>query len=204
MADCFARDNQISDEWLIRDTGAVLRHLGRHPRDWAAEEIAAGRGGAPFTPAIDVPGPYDGIGNDAEPGQSYADLLTRLMQAEFSVIPEEWDRACHLEYPGGVTAHGHAAADAFWLGLRAAFPSADFTLHHIIGREGDPMLPPRAALRWSLDGLHLGWGAFGAPTGAEVHVMGIAHAEFGPWGLRREWVLYDEAAIWKQILLQTG
>lgn len=204
IADCFAFENQISDEWLVRDNGAIIRQLGADPRDWAAAEVAAGRGGTPFSPATDVEGPYLGTGNESEPGQTYADLLTRLMQAEFSVIPEEWDRACHLEYPGGVTAHGHASADQFWLGLRSAFPSADFTLHHIIGREDDQMMPPRAAVRWSLDGLHVGWGAFGAPTGAEVHIMGIAHAEFGPWGLRREWVLYDETAVWKQILLQTG
>ena len=34
--------------------------------------------------------------------------------------------------------------------------------------------------------------------------MGMCHAEFGPWGLRREFALYDEVAIWKQILMQTG
>ena len=34
------------------------------------------------------------------------------------------------------------------------------------------MMPPRAALRWSLTGKHDGWGSFGAPTGAEVHIMG--------------------------------
>ena len=47
-------------------------------------------------------------------------------------------------------------------------------------------------------------GAFGPPTRAPVHVLGISHAEFGPYGLRREWVLYDETAIWKQIALHTG
>ena len=78
-----------------------------------------------------------------------------------------------------------------------------------IGRE-DPLMPPRAALRWSLHGKHSGWGAFGTPSGAEVYVMGMCHAEFGPFGaaggasLRREWALYDETAIWKQILLRTG
>ena len=62
-------------------------------------------------------------------------------------------------------------------------------------------MPPRAALRWSLDGNHDGGGMFGPPTGAPVHVMGLSHAEFGPWGLRREYVLIDEIAIWTQILL---
>jgi hypothetical protein len=68
----------------------------------------------------------------------------------------------------------------------------------------EPNMPPRAALRWSLTGKHDGWGTFGAPTGAEVYVMGISHAEFGPRGLRREWTLYDETAIWMQILAHQG
>jgi hypothetical protein len=66
------------------------------------------------------------------------------------------------------------------------------------------MQPPRSALRWSLTGRHDGWGSFGPPSGAEIHVMGISHAEFGPRGLKREFVLIDEAAIWKQIVLKTG
>jgi hypothetical protein len=69
------------------------------------------------------------------------------------------------------------------------------------------MMPPRAALRWSLWGRHEGWGAFGAPTGAQVYAMGISHAEFGPRGLRRgdpAFTLFDETAIWTQIALQTG
>jgi predicted ester cyclase len=203
IADCWARDGQIADEWLVRDNGAVLRQLGHDPRDWVAARLAAGTAGTPFTPASDVAGPYGGSGNDHELGEVYADLLTRIMTAEFSVIAEEWDRACHLEYPGGLTAHGPAAADRFWMGLRSSFPSARFDVHHMIGRE-DALMPPRAALRFSLTGRHDGWGAFGAPTGAEVHVMGIAHAEFGPWGLRREWALYDETAIWTQILTGAG
>ena len=89
------------------------------------------------------------------------------------------------------------------MGLRSAFPSATFTLHHSIGIEA-PLMPPRAALRWSLDGRHDGWGLFGAPSGAEVHVMGMSHAELGPGGVRREWTLIDEAAVWMQVLRATG
>ena len=42
------------------------------------------------------------------------------------------------------------------------------------------MMPPRAAIRWSLSGKHEGAGRFGTPSGADVYVMGISHAEFGP------------------------
>ncbi len=206
IADCHAIANKIDDEWLIRDQGAVVRQLGWDPRDYARDLNAREGGPAdcvrPFTPATDQPGPYKGRGNDNEWGVKYAEILTRIMGADMAVIPAEYDRACQLEYPGGIGGHGHGDADRFWLGLRSSFPHARFAIDHRIGRD-DPMMPPRAAIRWSLHGKHDGWGVFGTPTGAEVYVMGAAHAEFGPWGVRREYALFDETAIWKQILLQT-
>lgn len=212
IADCHARNNQIDDEWLIRDQGAIVRQMGWDPRDFARDQIAREGGPEkcvkPLSPAIDRPGPYKGRGNDNEWGARLADTLTRIMGADMAAIGQVYDRAAQLEYPGGVTGHSWGDADRFWMSLRAAFPDAAFTIHHVIGRD-DPMMPPRAALRWSLHGKHSGWGAFGAPTGAEVYVLGITHAEFGPfgnsgWGLRRDYTLFDETAIWKQILLATG
>ncbi len=207
FADCAAKDNQIYDEWMVRDQSAIVRQMGWDPKTYAADLIAQEGGPQqcvqPLTPHNEAKAGYTGRGNTHAVGERYADILRRIMRAEMAVIPAEYDRACHLSLPGGVTGHGFAAADGFWMGLRAAFPSAQFAIHHQIGRE-DPAMPPRAAIRWSLTGRHDGWGAFARPSGADVHVMGIAHAEFGPWGLRREYVLIDETAIWKQILLKTG
>lgn len=207
LADCHAIANQINDEWLIRDQGAIVRQMGWDPRDFARDQIAREGGPErcvrPLTPETDRPGPYAGRGNDNEWGAGLADLLARIMGADMAAIGKVYDRAAQLEYPGGVTGHSWGDADRFWMSLRAAFPDAAFAIHHVIGRD-DPMMPPRAAVRWSLTGKHSGWGAFGAPTQAPVHVMGITHAEFGPWGLRRDYTLFDETAIWKQILLHTG
>ncbi|GAA0774433.1 nuclear transport factor 2 family protein [Roseibium denhamense] len=207
IADCHAVNNQINDEWLIRDQGAIVRQMGWDPKDYALDLIEREGGPEncvkPFTPDMDRPGPYTGHGNDNEWGGKYADLLTRMMGADMAAIENHYDRACQLAYPGGVNGCSWGDADRFWMSLRASLPSADFKIEHQIGRD-DPMMPPRAALRWSLTGTHDGWGMFGKPTGAEVHVMGAAHAEFGPWGLRREYVLFDETAVWKQIALKTG
>lgn len=216
LADCHAKDNQIDDEWLIRDQGAIVRQLGWEPRDYA-QDLIEREGGAeqavvPYLPENDVDGPYQGKGNENEWGARLADLLERIMRADFAAIPKTYDRAAGLYYPGGVEALSHDGADRFWMGLRASFPSAKFAIHHQIGRE-DRLMPPRAAIRWSLDGTHDGWGSFGAPTGKRVHIMGATHVEFGPfggeqgnngWGVRREYTLFDETAIWKQILLQEG
>ncbi len=212
LADCHAINNQINDEWLIRDQGAIVKQLGWELQDYARDLIAR-EGGAenavkPFTPERDIAGPYQGRGNNNEWGARLADILERIMNADFTVIPQSYDRAANLFYPCGEEALSQDGADNFWMGLRASFPSAQFEIHHIIGLD-DPLMPPRAALRWSLTGKHDGWGRFGTPTQADVHIMGITHAEFGPWGasgwgLRREYTLFDETAIWKQILLQQG
>lgn len=212
LADCHAIDNAINDEWLVRDNGAIVRQMGWEPKDFARDLIAR-EGGAeacvkPLTPVNDIEGPYKGKGNNNEWGQRHADVLTRIMTADMAVIEAEYDRSIQSEYPGGATGHGWGPVDQFWMGLRASFPNAKFTIEHQTGRD-DPMMPPRSAIRWSLWGKHDCWGAFGAPTGAEVYVLGISHMEFGALvssrpKIRREYTLYDETAIWKQILLHTG
>jgi hypothetical protein len=207
IADCAAKNDTIFDEWLVRDYGGIVRQLGMKPKKYAKNLIKAEGGPEncfkPFTPDQDIEGDYRGKGNDNEWGQKYAEILSAIMAMDFNIIKREYDRAVVAEYAGACHALSYDGADQFWVGLRSSFPNAEFKIHHQIGMDAD-MLSPRAAIRWSLDGKHEGWGSFGRPTGADVHVMGMSHAEFGPWGLRRELALYDEIAIWKQILMQTG
>ena len=212
IADCAARNNTIFDEWLVRDYGGIVRQLGMDPRDYARHLIEREGGpeqcSKPFVPENDVEGGYKGTGNDNAWGEKYAAILQRIMAKDFDVIAQEYDRAIVGQYAGAQQRISHGPVTAFWVGLRSSFPNAEFKLHHQIGMDGD-MLPPRAAIRWSLDGTHDGWGTFGKPTGARVHIMGMCHAEFGPFGkeggtVRREFALYDEIAIWKQILMQSG
>lgn len=212
IADCAVRGDVIVDEWLVRDNGGIVRQLGGDPRDFARDLIAREGGPAaarrPFGPDMDVAGPYVATGNDDPWGARYAETLTRAMAADFDHARRAYDRAALGEHAGARGLLGGEAIVDAWLALRSSFPSATFRIHHRIGMQGG-LLAPRAALRWSLDGVHDGWGAFGPPTGARVHVMGMAHAEYGPFGpdgssIRRECALWDEIAIWKQILLHTG
>lgn len=200
IADCAAKGDQIYDEWLVRDYGGIVRQLGRTPQEHAASLMAADPSQSVYLPENDVDGGYHGRGNDNPWGARYAEILNDIMDKGFARVRDAYDRAAIGEYAGAQQVLGRDAIADVWLGLRASLPDATFTIHHQIGMDAD-MQPPRAAIRWSLDGAHSGWGVFGQPTGARVHVMGIAHAEFGPWGLRREYALYDEVAVWKQILM---
>lgn len=207
IADCYCIADQITDEWLVRDASGLALQLGLDPRELALDMIrregGPERARRPFTPDQDRPGPYTGRGNDNEWGTRLAAILSAIMDKDVAVIAREYDRAVRTEHPGVRGGWTPAFAETEWMRLRSSFPSARFEIHHVIGRE-DPHMPRRAAVRWSLTGTHDGTGAFGPPTGAPVHVMGITHGEWGPWGLRREFTLFDELAIWKQILLHTG
>ena len=216
IADCAAKNDTIDDEWLVRDYGGIVRQVGMDPKSYAQGLIDREGGplsaAMPFLPENDIEGPYSGVGNDNEWGARYADTLSEIMEKNFHVITDRYDRAVCTEYAGGESGLSWGAVDGFWVGLRSSFPNAEFKIHNVIGMDGE-MLPPRAAVRWSRDGRHEGWGTFGEPTGARVHVFGMCHAEYGPFlnadtqqtaTIRRETALYDEIAIWKQILMQAG
>ena len=212
IADCHAERNEatgwrINDEWLVRDRGAVVRQLDRFPFKEASSLNCSTdsrnsrelfRGGTKSDA-----GPYGGAGNDSAVGRHYAGLMQEIMGGGIRLVRQEYDRACQLEHPEGVTCHGYGPAEHFWIALRTSFPDAKFSIEHRLGIE-EAGLPPRAALRWSLKGKHSGKGMFdGLGKDREVYVMGMSHAEFGPNGLRREFVLFDTLAIWQQILAVT-
>ena len=88
----------------------------------------------------------------------------------------------------------------FAIGYLSSFPDAAFAVHSaVINRE--PERPVRIALRWSLDGDHSGFGHFGEPTGAPVHVMGMSYLYLT--GGKVHGATLDEASVWKQILART-
>ena len=212
IADCAVKNDVIYDEWLVRDYGGMVRQLGIKPKEFAKKLILR-EGGAkkcskPLNQTNNPKPIYKKKGNKNKWGEKYVDTIRQLMEKNGNVVEEKYDRAVVGNYPGAKEVISYDEVGRFWFGLRAAFPDAKFQVHHQIGMDGD-MLPPRASVRWSLNGKHSGWGAFGKPTGANVYVMGIAHAEFGPFGetnptIRRECCLYDEVAVWKQILIQKG
>ncbi len=205
IADCHAEECpqsgwKINDEWLVRDRGAIVRCLGTTPKEFA-QGLPLNLGAQSVNPAgHDRAGPYRGQGRKSELSLEYEDLINRIMHDEFSAVASHYDPACQLELPGGVTEHGITSAERFWLSLRSSFPEAEFKVYHQLGRNDDDH-PPRAALRWCLRGTHSGFGMFENPTNKKkINVMGISHAEFGPRGIKREFVVFDEVSVWQQIL----
>jgi hypothetical protein len=207
MADLWCAGGQVRDGWFLRDTAAEAGAAGLTPQDWVRARLraagAADRLPAPLTPDTDPEGPYVARspgGQSCDQGDALANRLRRIMDGDLDELDRCGDPACEYAFPGDVTGLGSASARLFWAGLRAALPGAAFRVEHRQGA-APPGAPPQAAVRWSLYGRHDGPGRFGQPTGCFLHVLGMTQAEFGRRGIRREWTLIDDCAIWTQIAL---
>ena len=204
IADCVVVGARVVEEWLVRDGAAFAAALGMMPADLAALLVAADRstGGRVdyFPPARDVAGAYQPRLSDDPAARGYADGWRRIWgDAVPATIRTLYAEGAAVTLPGGGVANGWAEIDRFAIGYLAALPGATFRIHSLTVNRA-PDHPLRIAMRWSLDGTHSGFGAFGAPGGAPIHIMGINHAQM--WGQRvvAEWILVDEVAIHKQRL----
>lgn len=210
IADCAARDNQIYEEWLVRDYAGLVRQIGADPdeiaarlaaRDgiagrepWQVEEARRLRDTGAFRPPAH---------QDHPAARLVRDTMTALWQADLQVVAEAYHPACSLHLPGHRTVYGHEGVWGFLFGYLGAFHDARLVIEHSIARD-DPGLPTRVATRWWLTGTHTGTGDFGPPSGATILALGISHAHVVGGRIREEWVLVDEIAVRKQIAFERG
>ena len=196
------------DEWLVRDQGAIVRQLNLDPKKYA-KQIIDNQGGVencavPFNKNTPLDLKYSQLNlPEKNSGYEYAEVLKSIFNKDINIVDKKYDRAINQELPGGLKAYGVEEVKTFWTSLLSSFPDATFSIDHVSYLE-EPNQYRKAAIRWSLNGVHSGSGYFGVPSQAAVHVMAISHVEFGPRGIKNEWILFDETEIWKQILMKTG
>ena len=209
IADCACMNNQVYDEWLVRDQGAIVRQIGIDPKQFASNLIKDEGGPEKASKPFDKNTPIKSIYKSpilvsGNCGELYAKILTSIMNINLEkTINDSYDRAIQQFQPGGNTHYGRDEVIKFWKQLRDAFPNALFSVEHIAFNE-KKREPKKASVRWSMVGKHEGGGLFGKASNSKIYIMGINHVEFGERGIKNEWVLYDETMIWKQILLKTG
>lgn len=204
IADCVCKDNQITEEWLVRDHAAFAKCLGLTAEELArqlvAQDLAQHGAVNVFTPANDVPGPYKAVISDDPDAQRYANAWLEIWGTKTpAAIRDHYAVGIAASVAGNETLYGHGDLDRFVVSYLASFPDAKLTVDHLIVNR-EPEQPVRLALRWSLTGTHMGWGRFGQPTGAPVYILGMTHAFMTQGKIKMEWILTDEVAIWKQIM----
>ncbi len=207
IADCACKENQVYDEWIVRDQGAMVRQIGYSPKEFA-KKIIESEGGMStasklFDCETDKSSNYEAErykkGSKAE---KYSEILKNIFNYNYKF--EEYDRAANIFWPGNKICHGRESIKKKWNSLKAIFSNIKFTIEHV-GFLEEAGQNPRISVRWFLEGTHSNDSMdYDKASNKKIFIMGINHAEFYSNSIIREWVLFDEVAIWKQILLNHG
>ena len=208
IANCVALENEIFKEWVIYDTAGLIHQLGFDLREMARklgnelhdEAFPGARAGEPERlPGQGKPAylTASGAGFDIE------DFARRTMH-------NVWNRRCLKEvmrayHPSlrvtastGRSIHGRGDYQAFILSMIAMFPDLALTIDDLywMGNDDDGY---KVAIRWSVQGTHLGNGIYGQPTRRQVRFWGITQQQVEDGIIVAEWLLFNEFALMAQL-----
>jgi predicted ester cyclase len=203
IADCLCRDNQVVEEWLLRDQAAIALQLGLDPVAFGA---ALGQknsgvyavGNEAMRRRWNDPDGFTIVGD-----QVIAERVIKTFDAiwndkNLKVMDTGYDRALRFEGPAGHLCYGRFRTGNLLIGILSSIPDGRFEPHHVIIRQ-EPEKATRIALRWSYCGTHSGQGRYGSPTHTPLALLGISHFELRDGLIVNEWMGLDETAIYAQI-----
>ncbi len=207
IADCFIFENKIVEEWLAYDSTASLRQVGLDPLELAKKSTLdfvpstlgeVDRGSGQYAPEFhDVPSPDD-------PRAFVRAILLNLWNARLvNMVRAHYASGIVSFVPGGQKLYGFGDLENFVITLMASFPDLTFTIDHqcVVGGEARGY---RVATRFTIRGTHEGFGPYGLPTGRRVFLIGMYHQEIRNGKIAREWLVFDEFALLKQLHARIG
>ena len=209
IADCEIRRNLIYREWLVRDSGALVRQLGLDPVAvavaLAAAQADAGQqpvttGLAERAPGQMQPPPLEPPVGDGSPMEATIRAMLHEIwnRRRFDRIKDFYAAEINAQTAPGREVHGVQGMTAYVIGLLAALPNAVLNIEHFCDVvETDGYI---AAIRWTLNGTHTGQGVFGPPSGKPVTILGMSHFRFAGDRVVQEWTVWDEVAVLMQIV----
>lgn len=211
IADCMILENRIYREWIMTDGMGLIRQLGLDPHPIA--EAAARDIHATGQPLLDPGETRRMIGQyppeaTADTSIANTDNEARLLgwlhemfnHRMFGMIDRIY--APTIRYHGSPKREltGRAGVLHALMQLIGTIPDCAFIPQHICSvpsEEGGEKI----AVRWTMDGHHLGYGLMGAPTGHRILLLGASHFHIINGRIVEQWDVYDEMAMLTQIKL---
>lgn len=211
IAHCLVKENRIVEEWLTRDELATVRQLGYDQIELARRIAARDAAAGVRNPALESTGEVDRVMGQTTPAPLPG--LSQDFEVENfvrRVLHEIWNwrmvnkiRDYYVPtYEGYASTnrelYGLGDLSAYILGLIAAFPDLVMNVDWV-GYLGDAQKGYRVAVRWTIQGTHLGFGHYGEPSGKRIKLLGNTHYFIEHGKIVKEWTLFDEFALLKQI-----
>jgi predicted ester cyclase len=211
IADCMVYENKIYREWVVADSMAVIRQLGLDPHAFA-ERFARAHFEKGFT-NLDIGENRRLLGQyppEAEADVSLAhnpleeDTLRWLHEVYnkrmFGKLREVYAPTAQWHGPLMKELYGQAAVLHQTMALVGSIPDCSYAPQHICSvpcEEGGH----KVAVRWIMEGHHIGYGLLGQPTGQRLQVMGMSHFHYKNGRIVDDWTVYDELSLLMQIKL---
>jgi len=134
IADCACRDNQVYDEWIVRDQGAMVRQIGYSPEEFAMITIEKEGG---FNNAKEVLNKLDLKPSNYHPiavktnsaGEKYSKILNKIFTNEYDF--KDYDRATNIYWPGNKLGHGREDVIKLWNSLKNILSEKKFKIEHV-------------------------------------------------------------------------
>jgi predicted ester cyclase len=212
VADCMIIENRIYKEWIVRDNMGPLVQLGIDPHAYALDlaqrkfdngetvlDISENRrllGQYPPEAEADISIAH----NDGE-AQLLRDLHHIYNKRMFGRIRDLYASNCQWHGPLMREFYGVASVLQQTMRLVALMPDCAYVPQHICSVESEEG-GTKYAVRWVMEGHHLGYGSFGPPTGHRLFVMGVSHFHIVDGKIIDEWAVYDELSMLVQIKLE--
>ena len=208
IANCFVKENRIIEEWVVRDSLALVRQLGLDEYEVVDKLIAEDerKGIQPSYGRTErVVGQTEPPPNPEKSGDGFdIEEFIRRSHNEiwnwrlFNKITDYYvpNYLCYTSSER--TIYGIGDFRAYVMAFIVAFPDAKLNIDHLYWL-GDEREGYRVATRWTLVGTHDGPSMYGTPTGKPVNVMGITHHHVKDGRFVKEWTVFDELALLKQL-----
>ena len=211
IADCMILENKIYREWLVRDNMGLLVQLGVEPHAFATKmalnQFEKGETVVEIGENRRMIGQYPPEVK-ADTSIAHTDTEVKLLEWLHHIYNQRMFGKIQEIYAPGVQWHGPMMRELFGIAavlqqtmkLVAMITDGNFVVQHICSNpceEGGE----KVAIRWTMDGHHLGYGSLGAPTGHRLFVMGMSHFHIVDGKIVDEWVVYDDLAMLVQLKL---
>ncbi|MEZ4632898.1 MAG: ester cyclase [Deinococcales bacterium] len=204
IADCAAANNRIYEEWLVRDTGAIIRQLGLNifevakgvatgfKREYVQGESERLRGQLP-------PEAFE-IKNAEDPLDVARAIYQNIWnRRHFNQLKDFYQPSVEVHLPNDATIYSLKDYQAYILGLIGMFPDFSLSLENLHANP-DPQGGYRIAVRWRFRGNHRHNGWYGPPSGKRVNVLGITHLHLRDGKIWKEYMVFDELALIAQLI----
>ena len=205
VANCVSKENRIFEEWLVRDTAAIVRQLGFDIRDIArrmpADTFIVGeterlKGQLP-------PAPYEA----SHKGDPVEDNVRRHFhevwnRRHFNKLTETHSPDAVMFVPNHIAIQGVKNIRTYIMGFIAMFPDATMSVEHVYWL-GDAKNGYRAAVRWRFEGTHANYGWYGQPTRRRVSILGISQLHIKNQKIDKHYMVFDDLAVHAQLLGET-